>query len=67
MESDFVQDPDGAVVLYLQSEAPPESLVSNWLPTPDGPFYAVMRLYLPTDEVLQGDWTPPAFTKAAAP
>jgi len=66
MESDFVREPDGSVVLYLQSEAPPEPLMPNWLPSPDGPFYAVMRLYLPTDEVLQGDWTPPAITKAAA-
>ena len=67
MESDFVREPDGSVVLYIQSEAPPESLMPNWLPAPDGPFYAVMRLYLPTDEVLQGDWTRPAITKAAAP
>ena len=66
MESGFVQEPDGSVVLYLQSEAPPEALMPNWLPAPDGPFYAVMRLYLPTDEVLQGDWTPPFISKEAA-
>jgi hypothetical protein len=39
----------------------------NWLLAPDGPFYAVLRLYMPTDEVLQGDWTPPKITKAATP
>jgi hypothetical protein len=54
------------VVLYLQSEAPPEPLIPNWLPAPDGPFYAVMRLYLPTDEVLQDDWTPPVIAKEVA-
>ena len=29
-------------------------------PGPDGPIYMVMRLYGPTDQVLDGTWDPPA-------
>jgi hypothetical protein len=64
MVADFVEEPDGDIVFYLQAEAPPEPLTANWLPAPDGPFYAVMRLYLPEDEVLEGRWTPPYIEKA---
>ena len=53
-------------MLFLQYEAATEPLIPYWVPAPDGPFYAVMRLFLPTDEVLQGDWMPPVITKEAA-
>ena len=39
-------------------------LESNWLPAPEGPFYAVLRLYLPEESVLEGQWTPPKLVKA---
>jgi len=42
-------------VKELQNEPPGESLQPNWLPAPDGPFYCVMRLYGPEEEVLQGN------------
>jgi hypothetical protein len=29
------------------------------LPAPDGPFVAVLRLYLPGEAALTGDWQPP--------
>ena len=64
MEEQFVKEADGSIVFYIQAEAPPEPLLSNWLPAPAGPFYAVMRLYLPTDEVLEGQWTPPVISKS---
>lgn len=50
---------DGSITLYLQKDSPGESLETNWLPAPDGPFYAVMRLYGPEPEALKGTWTPP--------
>lgn len=31
-----------------------------WMPTPDGPFAAFFRVYMPGDEVLTGEWSPPA-------
>ena len=51
---------DGRVnSLPIQPESPGEALEPNWLPAPEGPFYVVMRLYGPTEEVLAGDWAPP--------
>ncbi|WP_454763996.1 DUF1214 domain-containing protein [Cupriavidus campinensis] len=32
---------------------------SNWLPTPPGPFYAIMRIYMPKPEVASGQWQRP--------
>lgn len=49
----------GDIVLYLQHESPGSSLEANWLPAPSEVFYAVMRLYLPKAEALDGRWTPP--------
>lgn len=49
----------GEIVLYLQHESPGSELESNWLPAPGEIFYAVMRLYLPRAEALDGRWAPP--------
>jgi hypothetical protein len=29
------------------------------LPTPNGPFYAILRIYLPAPEVINGTWKKP--------
>ena len=49
---------DGSVTLYISSASPGPDLESNWLPAPAGPFYLVMRLYLPKAEAFQG-WQQP--------
>lgn len=49
----------GDIVLYLQHDSPGSSLEANWLPAPREAFYAVMRLYLPKAEALDGSWKPP--------
>ncbi len=59
MMDDFVFDEDGSLTIYVQKDAPGEALESNWLPAPDGPFYCVMRLYGPEEEVLSGNWVNP--------
>jgi hypothetical protein len=64
MEKSFVKGDDGSVTFYIQSETPGDALEPNWLPAPAGPFYLVMRLYGPTDEVLGGKWTPPPLVEA---
>jgi hypothetical protein len=57
---------DGSLTLYIQKDSPGKDKESNWLPTPDGPIYMVMRLYWPKTEppsVLppgEGSWKPPA-------
>jgi hypothetical protein len=60
----FVYGEDGSLTFYLTKESPGPELESNWLPAPDGPFYAVMRLYGPKEEVLNGEWTNPPIVKS---
>ncbi|MDX1370761.1 DUF1254 domain-containing protein [Pseudomonas sp.] len=59
MLDDFVRDDDGGITFYLQQESPGKELEPNWLPTPAGPFYAVMRIYWPKPEALDGTWKLP--------
>lgn len=60
MLSGLKKNEKGEIVVYLQNESPGPELASNWLPAPDEDFYAVMRLYLPKPEALDGRWKPPA-------
>lgn len=62
MLSDLKFDADGGLTLYLQSKAPAGDVQSNWLPAPNGPFYGVLRLYLPKPEVTHGQWKIPSLT-----
>ena len=64
MMDQFVFNEDGSLTLYVQKESPGKDLESNWLPAPDGPFYAVMRLYGPKTEALEGNWVNPPLSKA---
>ncbi len=57
--SQFTDDDADEYVLYLQHESPGTELEPNWLPAPAEPFYAVMRLYLPKPEALDGRWMAP--------
>lgn len=63
MLDDFVFEEDGSLIIHLQTESPGEDREANWLPAPDGPFYAVLRLYLPEQRVLDGAWGPPAMSR----
>jgi len=56
------RDADGGLTLYVQHSVPLKEQRSNWLPAPHGPFYAVLRLYLPKPEVANGQWQQPALT-----
>jgi hypothetical protein len=53
---------DGSVSIYIQRGAPDKR--SNWLPTPDGRFRPLMRMYQPRAEILNGEYTLPPITKA---
>ncbi|PKH18370.1 DUF1254 domain-containing protein [Pseudomonas fluorescens] len=52
-------DADGGLTLALQHHEPPKAEQSNWLPAPTGPFFAVLRIYLPKPEVTSGQWKLP--------
>ncbi|GAA4854534.1 DUF1254 domain-containing protein [Kitasatospora terrestris] len=58
-------DADGGLTLHLRHERPadPEE-ETNWLPAPDGPFTAVIRVYGPEPAVLDGRWPLPGLTSA---
>ncbi|TWD52459.1 DUF1254 domain-containing protein [Pseudomonas sp. SJZ131] len=67
MLPDLKLDADGGLTLYVQNKAPANDLQSNWLPAPDGPFYGVLRLYLPRPEVASGQWKMPLLNKVEKP
>lgn len=50
------QDADGGLTLFISHHAPADQ--RNWLPAPAGPYYLVLRLYQPRDDV-RGWRTPP--------
>ena len=62
---------DGSLTLYVQNKSPGGDKESNWLPSPNGPIYLVMRLYWPKTEAPSilppgnGTWKPPAIVVAA--
>ncbi|MBV7570928.1 DUF1254 domain-containing protein [Pseudomonas sp. PDM27] len=64
MLPDLKLDADGGLTLYVQHKAPAKALQSNWLPAPNGPFYGVLRLYLPKPEVNNGQWKLPLLAPA---
>jgi hypothetical protein len=59
MLPELVLDSDGGLTLYVQAESPGKDKESNWLPAPNGPFTAVLRLYWPKEEALDGSWEAP--------
>lgn len=59
------RDADGGITLNLQKEPVAQSRRANWLPAPDGPFYIVLRLYLPGAEAVSGEWRAPALEAVA--
>lgn len=64
MLDSFVYDDDGSLTIHLQKDSPGAEQEPNWLPAPDGPFFAIMRLYLPEKTAIDGTWKPPAVKKA---
>jgi hypothetical protein len=60
----LVTDDDGSVTIYIQRDAPDNGNRSNWLPTPDGRFRPLMRMYQPRADILNGQYILPAITKA---
>lgn len=57
------KDPDGGITIYIQSTSPGKDKESNWLPAPKAPFMAVMRIYWPKEEALNGTWKQPQINK----
>lgn len=65
MVPDLVRDPDGGVTLYVQNESPGKEREANWLPTPKGPFFMILREYWPKVEATNGTWKAPEAVRTA--
>src|ERR1017187_4149756 len=59
MLKSFKYGADGSLTFYFQKDSPGAAEQSNWLPAPDGPFYAILRIYMPAVEVQNGKWKQP--------
>lgn len=53
------ENEDGSLTIYLQTNNPGKDKEGNWLPTPDGPFWIVLRCYGPDQSVIEGTWPEP--------
>jgi hypothetical protein len=59
MLESFKVEGDGSIIIRIQKDSPGSDWEPNWLPTPNGPFYMVMRLYIPEQIVIDGEWVAP--------
>lgn len=57
----FVKNADGSFEVTISHEKPANT--DNWLPAPEGSFYVILRLYQPTEEVLNGTYKIPQVVK----
>jgi hypothetical protein len=53
-------NPDGSLTLYFSHARPAGAPAGNWLPAPDEAFLVAIRAYLPTADIIDGKWFPPA-------
>src|SRR5436305_2939009 len=56
--SGLAQNPDGSVDIYIQN-TPPAGHESNWLPAPSGNFILWLRVYIPGEAILHGEYKVP--------
>ena len=59
MLDSFQYGADGSLTFYVQKDSPGADREANWLPAPDGPFYCILRLYMPQSAVFNGTWKQP--------
>jgi hypothetical protein len=54
---------DGSVTILMQTDSPDPGKESNWLPTPQGKFRPILRMYQPQEAILDGTYVLPAVRK----
>lgn len=53
-------DEDGSLTIYMAAEPPVGVALSNWLPVPEeGNFVITLRMYDPTEAILESEWSAP--------
>lgn len=60
--SGLAQNADGSVGIYIQKAAP-AGHESNWLPAPEGNFILWLRVYVPGQAILDGEYEVPPIIK----
>jgi hypothetical protein len=66
-ETRLLASQDGTLDLLVQHDSPGPDR-ENWLPSPEGRFFLVLRLFWPTEtppSILDGSWKPPPVTRAS--
>jgi|HubBroStandDraft_1064217.scaffolds.fasta_scaffold64337_1 hypothetical protein len=56
-------DDDGSVTIFMTRRVPTGVPTANWLPTPNGPFNIVLRVYGPEGDVANNTYLPPSIQK----
>ena len=54
---------DGSITIRMQRDEPEPAARANWLPTPEGDFRPMLRVYIPDQSVLDGTYTLPAIAR----
>jgi hypothetical protein len=55
MELEFAGD--GSLTIHIAHEEPADPVAkANWLPAPEGQFALIIRAYVPTEPILDGDY-----------
>jgi len=55
----LAQGKNGSMTIRIQHQKPAGEDAANWLPAPTGPFYVILRMYQPNDDILSGKWKIP--------
>jgi len=55
----IVKENDGAITIFISHRSPGKDKELNWLPTPKGPFYMVLRTYGPSTSIVDEKWEMP--------
>jgi hypothetical protein len=50
---------DGSYEVPIQNTKPTGDFAANWLPAPKGGFYVLLRLYIPSEAILSGEYQLP--------
>lgn len=56
---DLKKAADGSVTIVIQADQPDGASEVNWLPAPTGDFYLILRMYQPSDAILDGTYQLP--------
>lgn len=59
----LVTGDDGSLTIRIQHVEPEGNARANWLPAPTTPFYLLMRMYLPSMAVLNGQYEIPGINR----